>query len=164
MTEIESGVVELEGNVKISTEPTDHRPVDPTIAFRFDYGDDAVVVAGDTIPCADLDKLCSGAKGLVHTVIRKDIIENIPLQSLQDVCDYHSSVEEASQTAERAGIETLDFNALRSCYFPQGKKKQWSMERRIGDDLPESYYQIVFLRNNLNLKDYQFEGDDEFTP
>ena len=107
VTEIESGVVDLKGNMKISTEPTDHRPVDPTVAFRFDHGNYAVVVAGDTIPCAGLDKLCSGANGLVHTVIRKDIIENIPVQRLQDVCDYHSSVEQASQTAERAGIETL---------------------------------------------------------
>ena len=142
VTEIESGVVELEGNVKISTEPTDHRPVDPTIAFRFDYGDDAVVVAGDTIPCAGLDKLCSGAKGLVHTVIRKDIIENIPLQRLQDVCDYHSSVEEASQTAERAGIETLTLTHYVPA-FPSGQEEEWreiaaqyfSGTIELGDDL-----------------------------
>jgi ribonuclease Z len=140
--EIESGVVELEGVVKISTELTDHRPVDPTIGFRFDFGNDAVVVAGDTIPCAGLDKLCTGANGLVHTVIRKDIINNIPLQRLQDVCDYHSSVEEASQTAERAGIETLVLTHYVPA-FPLGQGDEWkeissqhfSGRIELGDDL-----------------------------
>ena len=142
VTEIESGVVELEGNMKISTEPTDHRPVDPTVAFRFDHGNYAVVVAGDTIPCAGLDKLCSGANGLVHTVIRKDIIENIPVQRLQDVCDYHSSVEQASQTAERAGIETLVLTHYVPA-FPSGQGDEWkqiasqhfSGRIELGDDL-----------------------------
>tara|TARA_B100000530_G_scaffold330868_1_gene274816 strand:- start:31 stop:864 length:834 start_codon:yes stop_codon:yes gene_type:complete len=142
VTEIESGVVELKGNMKISTEPTDHRPVDPTVAFRFDYGNYAVVVAGDTLPCAGLDKLCSGANGLVHTVIRKDIIENIPVQRLQDVCDYHSSVEQASQTAERAGIETLVLTHYVPA-FPSGQGDEWkqiasqhfSGRIELGDDL-----------------------------
>tara|TARA_Y100000746_G_C15441015_1_gene422898 strand:- start:393 stop:1223 length:831 start_codon:yes stop_codon:yes gene_type:complete len=140
--EIESGNVELEGIVKISTEPTEHRPVHPTIGFRFDYKDDAVVVAGDTIPCAGLDKLCVGAKGLVHTVIRKDIIENIPIERLQDVCDYHSSVEEASQTAERAGVETLVLTHYVPA-FPSGQEEEWkeiasqhfSGRIELGDDL-----------------------------
>jgi len=140
--EIESGVVELEGKVKISVQPSDHRPVDPTIAFRFDYQTDAVVVAGDTIPCAGLDKLCEGAQALVHTVIRKDIIENIPIQRLQDVCDYHSSVEEASQTAERAGIDTLVLTHYVPA-FPSGQGDEWkevaskyfSGKIELGDDL-----------------------------
>ena len=42
------------------------------------------VVAGDTIPCADLDQLCSGAQALVHTAIRKDIVTHLPNQRIQD--------------------------------------------------------------------------------
>jgi ribonuclease Z len=69
----------------------------------------AAVVAGDTVPCEGLDRLCVGARALVHTVIRKDIITNIPVPRLQDTIDYHSSPEEAAQTAARAGIDTLVF-------------------------------------------------------
>ena len=88
--------------------PTDHRPVEPSIAFRFDHDDGRVRwSAGDTVPCAGLDQLCEGAQALVHTVIRKDIITNIPVPRLQDTLDYHSSPEEAAQTAERAGMNTL---------------------------------------------------------
>ena len=91
----------------MTTAPTDHRPVEPSIAFRFDHDSVAAVVAGDTVPCDGLDRLCAGAQVLVHTVIRKDIITNIPVPRLQDTLDYHSSPEEAAQTAARAGVETL---------------------------------------------------------
>ena len=87
--------------------PTDHRPVEPSIAFRFDHGGVSVVTAGDTVPCAGLDGLCAGADALVHTVIRKDIIAGLPIQRLRDTLDYHSSPEEAGATAARAGVGTL---------------------------------------------------------
>jgi ribonuclease Z len=95
------------GSVVVTTSPTDHRPVEPSIAFRFDHDGVGVVVAGDTVPCAGLDQLCDGAQALVHTAIRKDIITNIPVPRLQDTLDYHSSPEEAAQTAARAGMGTL---------------------------------------------------------
>jgi ribonuclease Z len=95
------------GTVVVTAAPTDHRPVEPSIAFRFDHEGVAVVAAGDTVPCAGLDALCAGADALVHTVIRKDIIAALPIQRLQDTTDYHSSPEEAAQTATRAGVATL---------------------------------------------------------
>lgn len=105
--EVTEGVVELPGNVRISCGQTDHKPVDPSVGFRFDHDGVSVVAAGDTIPCDGLDALCAGADALVHTVIRKDIIANIPLQRMQDTLDYHSSPEQAAQTAQRAGVDTL---------------------------------------------------------
>ena len=44
---------------------------------------------------------------LVHTVVRPDLIEPIGLPRLLDVLDYHSSVEDAAQTAARGGVGTL---------------------------------------------------------
>ena len=94
--------------------PTDHKPVEPTMAFRFDYGGSSVVAAGDTVSCPGLDRLCEGARALVHTVIRKDVISTIPIQRVLDTLDYHSSPAEAAQTAARAGMETL----VLTHYFP----------------------------------------------
>ncbi|MEO6206011.1 MAG: MBL fold metallo-hydrolase, partial [Mycobacteriales bacterium] len=94
-------------DVVVRCAPTDHRPVAPTLAFRVEYEGSAVVVAGDTVPCSSLDELCLGADVLVITAIRKDIISALPLPRLQDVCNYHSSVEQAAQTAARAGVKTL---------------------------------------------------------
>jgi ribonuclease Z len=99
--------VALGGAVTITAAPTDHRPVEPSIAFRFDHDGVAVVAAGDTVPCSGLDRLCQGADALVHTVIRKDVIAGLPIQRMQDTLDYHSSPAEAATTAARAGIGTL---------------------------------------------------------
>jgi ribonuclease Z len=107
VTEVAEGPIEVGTAMTITAGPTDHKPVEPSIGYRFDTGEQAVVVAGDTVPCAGLDALCAGADALVHSVIRKDIITNIPVPRLQDTLDYHSSPEEAAQTAERAGIGTL---------------------------------------------------------
>ena len=109
--EVERGPVNLPdgqgGSVAITCDQTDHKPVEPSVGFRFDHNGAAVVAAGDTIPCAGLDALCDGADALIHTVIRKDIIGNIPMQRMQDTLDYHSSPEEAAQTAANADLATL---------------------------------------------------------
>jgi ribonuclease Z len=111
ITEVLEGPVDLGGAVTITAAPTDHRPVEPSVGFRFDHGDgddrSSVVAAGDTVPCDGLDRLSAGADALVHTVIRKDLIEQIPIARLQDVLDYHSSPEQAAQTAAKAGVGTL---------------------------------------------------------
>ncbi|MDJ0768985.1 MAG: ribonuclease Z [Ilumatobacter sp.] len=111
VVEVADGPVELPGHadgaVRIRCAPTDHRPVEPSVGYRFDHAGASVVAAGDTVPCDGLDELCDGADALVHTVIRKDIIENLPLQRMQDTLDYHSSPAEAAQTAARGGVATL---------------------------------------------------------
>ena len=109
--EVADGVIELPdaqgGSVTVTCAPTDHKPVEPSIGYRFDHGGTSVVAAGDTVPCEGLDRLCEGADALVHTVIRKDLIANVPMQRMQDTLDYHSSPEEAAQTAANAGLSTL---------------------------------------------------------
>ncbi len=105
--EVDSGPIDLPGNVRITCAPTDHKPVEPSIGFRFEHDGVSVVAAGDTVPCPGLDSLCDGADALVHTVIRKDIIANLPMQRIKDTLDYHSSPEEAAQTATRGGVGTL---------------------------------------------------------
>ena len=141
--EVADGPVDLPGAVTITCAPTDHRPVEPSIGYHFDHDGVAVVAAGDTVPCEGLDRLSAGADALVHTVIRKDVIEQIPVQRMRDTLDYHSSPAEAGQTAARAGVGTLvlthyvpaippgdpgdDWRALAAAHF-DGRVE-------IGDDL-----------------------------
>lgn len=112
--EVTDGPVDVRGEVQVRCAPTDHRPVEPTVAFRLDYRGSSVVAAGDTVPCEGLDRLCAGADALIHTVIRKDIIETLPIPRLLDTLDYHSSPEEAAQTAARADVGML----VLTHYFP----------------------------------------------
>jgi ribonuclease Z len=140
--EYTEGSVWDSGGVQIRVAPTDHRPVEPTIGFRIGYNDASVVLAGDSVPCDSLDKLAAGAGALVHTVIRKDLVEQVPQQRLKDILDYHSSVEEAAATAARAGVGTL----ILTHYVPPlapGQEDDWriraatafSRQIELGDDL-----------------------------
>jgi len=107
--EVGAGPLPLDTVVRITAGDTDHRPVHPSLAYRFDHEGASVVTAGDTVPCSTLDDLARGAGALVHTVLRKDVIGAIDLARLQDTMDYHSSPEEAAGTAARAGVGLLAF-------------------------------------------------------
>ena len=102
MIEVIEGAVELPDDVghdHVWARPTTSRSSRVSGIASITTG--SVVAAGDTVPCAGLDALCAGANALVHTVIRKDIIANVPMQRMQDTLDYHSSPEEAAQTAAK---------------------------------------------------------------
>jgi ribonuclease Z len=43
----------------------------------------------------------------VQTAIRADIVRQIPNARIQDILDYHSSVEQAADTAQRCGVGAL---------------------------------------------------------
>ena len=124
VTEIDRGVVFDDGTVRVTAAPTDHAPVRPTVGFRIDERERSVVIAGDTVPCVGLDELCVGADVLVHTVVRRDLIEQVGLPRLTDVLDYHSSVPDAAQTAARTGVRTLVLTHLVPAPAP-GTEQEW---------------------------------------
>jgi ribonuclease Z len=124
VTEVDRGVIFGEGTVKVTAAPTDHAPVRPTVGFRVDEGERSVVISGDTVPCAGLDALCAGADVLVHTVVRRDLIKLFDVPRLTDVLDYHSSVPDAAQTAERNGVRTLVLTHLVPAPAP-GTEQEW---------------------------------------
>lgn len=140
--EVTDGVVWEHDTVRVVAGPTDHRPVAPTVGFRVEHDGASVVLAGDSVPCDSLDALAAGAGALVHTVIRKDLVAMLPQQRIRDICDYHSSVQEAAATAQRAGVGIL----VLTHYVPPltpGQEDDWralaatefSRQIELGDDL-----------------------------
>lgn len=105
--EVTDGPAWSSGEVTVAAAPTDHRPVHPTVGYRVEHAGAAVAIAGDTVPCEGLDRLVAGADIYVQTVIRPDLIAQIPSARIQDVVDYHSSVADAARTASRGGVRTL---------------------------------------------------------
>jgi ribonuclease Z len=95
------------GTCTVTTHATDHRPVEPTLGYRVEHEGAVAAIAGDTVPCAGVDDLCAGADLYVQTVIRDDLVALVPNARLQDILDYHSTVEQAAQTAARCGVATL---------------------------------------------------------
>jgi ribonuclease Z len=118
------------GDARVIVGRTDHRPVTPTIGFRVEAEGKSVVLAGDTVPCSELDDLCRGADIYVQTVLRPDLIELVKqfvpalASRSNDTLDYHSSVEDSAKTAARAGVKTL----MLTHYVPamqSGQEADW---------------------------------------
>ncbi len=103
---LEGTIFETE-SVRVLGAPTDHKPVEPTVGYRIEHDGKSVVIGGDGVPCAGLDVLCAGADAYVQTVLRDDLVSAIPSPRFHDTINYHSTVEQAAQTAERNGVGTL---------------------------------------------------------
>lgn len=130
VTEVSDGLVSDDGGVRITCAPTDHAPVHPTIGFRIEHDGRAAVLAGDTVPCEGLDRLCEGADVYVQTTIRRSLVESVPVQRLQDILDYHSSIQDAASTAARAGVGTLVLTHLVPAPMP-GTEHEWADEAKV---------------------------------
>jgi ribonuclease Z len=148
VTEVVPGDVFDVDGARVGVHETDHRPVAPTVGYRIEHEGAVAALAGDTVPCAGLDALCAGADLYVQTVIRDDLLRAIPNARLQDVCDYHSTVEQAAQTATRAGVRTLVLTHYVPPLVP-GEEEAWRAlaaahftgEIVLGDDLTRAQAQ-----------------------
>jgi ribonuclease Z len=105
--EVTAGVVWDDAGVRVTSAPTDHRPVEPTVGYRVEHDGKVVVIAGDTVPCPGLDELCRDADVYVQTVLRDDLVRLVPMARFQDTIDYHSTLVQTAKTAARCGVRTL---------------------------------------------------------
>ena len=144
-TEVLDGVALDLGDVCVLAAPTDHRPVVPTVGFRVEHGGRSIVIAGDTVPCDGLDRLCAGADVYVQTVIHPDLVARVPSARLQDILDYHSSVEDAAQTAKRGGVGILVLTHMVPTPAP-GSDDEWIAMARAHFD-----GEIVFGHDLLSI-------------
>jgi len=143
VTEVEPGDTLDVAGCTVSVHRTDHRPVSPTVGYRVTDADGRVAaLAGDTVPCPELDELCRDADLYVQTVVRADLVRLVPNARLQDILDYHSTVEQAAETAARAGAKTLVLTHYVPPLVP-GTEDEWRAlaaahfggEIVLGDDL-----------------------------
>ncbi len=127
VTEVSDGVVYEADGVRVVAAPTDHSPVHPTVGFRVEAEGKVVAIAGDTVPCEGLNRLCQGADVYVQTVIRRGLIEKATMQRFRDVMDYHSDIAQAARTASACGVRTLVLNHPVPPPQP-GSEPQWIAE------------------------------------
>lgn len=142
VTELAPGDAFTIGEVEITTAATDHAPVRPTIGFRLEHEGSSAALVGDTLPCAGVDELAREADAYVQTVIRRDLVEAIPNEMIQDILDYHSGVVDAAQTAARVGAKRLVLTHLVPAPNPDQypewvarAAEHYQGEIIIGDDL-----------------------------
>lgn len=122
--EVSDGVALESGNVVVHARLVDHGVVKPAVGYRFEAEGGVVVWSGDTLACDGLDTLCRDANVYVQTVIRRSLVEQVPVQRFLDIIDYHSDVADAAQTAKRAGVKTLVLNHCVPAPLP-GTEDEW---------------------------------------
>jgi len=141
VTEVEQGLAFEHDGVRVVAKPTEHPPVKPTIGFRVEHEGRSVVIGGDSIPCEGLDRLCAGADMYVQTVLRVPLIG----PGLREILTYHSSTEDAAQTAARAGVKTLVYTHMMPAPKP-GTEQDW-----INDAKPHFDGEVILGSDLLTL-------------
>jgi ribonuclease Z len=124
VTEVSDGVAFEVSGVRIVAGLVDHGVVKPAVGYRIEADGASVCWPGDTLPCDGLDELARGVDIYVQTVVRRSMVEMVPVQRFQDILDYHSDLAGAGGTAKRAGVKTLVLNHPVPAPLP-GTEQEW---------------------------------------
>lgn len=127
VTEVGDGLAYDRDGLRVEAALEDHGPVKPALGFRFEHDGASAVLAGDTVPCEGLDRLCRDADAYVQTVLRPDLVRQIPLPRIQEILGYHSSVQDAADTAKRNGVGTLVLTHMLP-FCPAESEQEWADE------------------------------------
>ena len=112
-----------EGDLRITAFRVDHAPVSPAVGYRFDYKDRSVLLSGDTIKSANLQRFAQGVDLLVHEALAPQLVavmtrgtEAAGREGLaaitRDILDYHASPVDAAEVARDAAVGHLLFNHI----------------------------------------------------
>lgn len=118
-----TAVVYDDGAMKITAIETNHAPVSPAYAYRFDYRGRSAVITGDTT--AD-PRLIAGARGadvLFSEAMNRQMVRTMEglareagrpriAHIMADIQSYHIAPTEAADVANKAGVKLLVFYHL----------------------------------------------------
>jgi hypothetical protein len=113
-----SATVLEENGLKVTAFTVDHAPVAPAYGYRFDYKGRSVVVSGDTIKCANLVAVATGADVLIHEAQSAHLVMLIQQAAerignaraakiMSDIRRYHTTPVDAASEANQAGVAML---------------------------------------------------------
>jgi ribonuclease Z len=145
VTEISDGVAFEADGVRVVGGLVDHGVVRPAVGYRIEGSGGSVCWPGDTLPCDGLDALARDVDIYVQTVVRRSLVESVPVQRFLDILDYHSDLPGAGGTAKRANVKTLVLNHPVPAPAP-GTEQQW-----IDEAAAEFDGTIVFAHDLLRL-------------
>ena len=110
-------VLDVDG-IKVTAFSVTHAPISPAVGYRFDYKGRSVVISGDTVKSANLQKFATGADLLIHEALNEQMVKiltdgaheagaaNIE-QITKDILGYHTTPVQAGEIAQAAGVKQL---------------------------------------------------------
>lgn len=116
--------VVLERNgLKITAFTVNHDPIKPSVGYRFDYKGRSLCISGDTKKSPNLEAVCKGVDILVHEALNPGLVQKMEAAAgadgqigaakiMHDIQDYHTSPEEAAESAQAAGAGMLVLSHL----------------------------------------------------
>lgn len=111
-------VVYQQDGLTVSAVSVDHSPIEPAVAYRFDYQGRSVTISGDTVKDDRLVALATGTDLLIHEALNAEMVgilrdeltaigETRLAAIMNDILDYHTTPVEAAQVAEAARVRML---------------------------------------------------------
>ncbi|MES2910152.1 MAG: MBL fold metallo-hydrolase [Pseudomonadota bacterium] len=116
-------VVLKDADLEVVAFTVDHGPVHPSVGYRFTYKERSVVISGDTKKSAAVQREATGVDLLVHEALSSsmtDLLKDGAAQAgranlakiFEDIKNYHTSPEEAAETARDAKVGYLLLNHI----------------------------------------------------
>lgn len=107
-----------EGELKVEALAVGHAPVAPAVGYRFTYKGRTLLVTGDTVASANVQKFAQGIDLLVHEALAPNLVNmmhdvaqkmgnTVVAKVTYDILDYHASPVEAAEIASNAGVGHL---------------------------------------------------------
>ena len=112
-----------DADVQIAAFSVDHAPVHPSVGYLIRYKGRSVVLSGDTKQSKAIEGVAQGADLLVHEALSPTLIGVLKQGAAQagrtnlvkifdDIIDYHTTPEQAAQTAKAAQVRFLLLNHI----------------------------------------------------
>jgi ribonuclease Z len=119
-----------DGDLTVEALAVDHSPIEPAVGYRFSYKGRSVLITGDTVKLANIEKFAAGVDILVHEALSPNLVlmmhdaaknsgDEIMAKITHDILDYHTSPVEAAETARDAGVgHLLYYHIVPPLMFP----------------------------------------------
>lgn len=109
--------------LSITAFTVNHDPIKPSVGYRFDYKGRSLCISGDTKKSPNLEAVCKGVDILVHEALNPVLLQKMEVAAaangqtgaakiLHDIQDYHTTPEEAAESAQTAGAGMLVLSHL----------------------------------------------------
>ena len=114
------GVFYDQDGIKITAISVSHPPIEPAMAYRFDYKGRSILISGDTVKDINLIFAARDVDVLIHEVLQPQLVQTVIdglsengqpdlARVIEDTLDYHTSPVEAAEAANEAGAALLVF-------------------------------------------------------
>ena len=147
VVELEDGWSFTRGNWRLVAFAVDHKPVKHAFGFRFELGEQAVVISGDTRMCDNLIKHAQNADLLVHEVAWEEGMKHSIAHSegaerarFERIRSYHTSSIEVGEISAVANVKHLVLSHLMLAggdpeNLIRDVRKSYEGRVTVGDDL-----------------------------